>query len=111
MIIKIKNNEKSLLLSFAVRGSEIGGMKVKTIYNEGNERYEKEISFLKSISDSSTWQILEPFEVKSGDFEIVFSRDEAITDVQITEPFEVEKINLLTYILKNKQYFHLGPQE
>ena len=43
MIIEIKNVKKSILLSFAVRGSEIGGMKVKTIYNEGNERYEKEI--------------------------------------------------------------------
>ena len=111
MSIKIKNNEKTLLLSFAVRGSEIGGIKVKTIYNSGNERDEKEIRILKSISDSSTWQILEPFEVKSGDFEIVISRDEAINDVQITEPFEVERVNLLTYILQNKQYFHLGPQE
>ena len=111
MGIKIKNNEKTLLLSFAVRGSEIGGIKVKTIYNNGNERDEKEIQILKSISDSSTWQILEPFEVKSGDFEIVISRDEAINDVQITEPFEVERVNLLTYILQNKLYFHLGPQE
>lgn len=111
MSIKIKNNEKNRLVSFAVRGSEIGGIKVKTIYNNGNEIYEKEIPILKSISDSSTWQILEPFEVKSGDFEIVISREEDINDVQITEPFEVERFNLLTYILQNKQYFHLGPQE
>ncbi len=111
MSIKIKNNEKNRLVSFAVRGSEIGGIKVKTIYNNGNEIDEKEIPILKSISDSSTWQILEPFEVKSGDFEIVISREEDINDVQITEPFEVERFNLLTYILQNKQYFHLGPQE
>ena len=109
--IKVQNQRENLLFSFGVRGSEIDSIKVKTIYFNDNKRYESEVPILKSISDSSTWQFLEPFQVKSKEFEVLISRDQNTSDVQITEPFEVKKVDFLTHVSQNNLYFHLGPQE
>jgi len=108
--LKINPIQVNSNVAFAIRGKDIEKVDIRVKYFDQKDLKEIEIAF-NNLADSSIWQQYIFEESNLSNMEVQFFSDTALSDIQITSPYYVQKSNLLTFLKSSSMYLHLGPQE
>jgi len=93
--------------SFAIRGQDLS--KIKIEFLQGNDKIP--INFIKDISDGALWQIIEPIPLSTIATKVLISSSNQANNLEVTDPFFVDKISMSDKITKTESSIFLGPEQ